>query len=280
MGNATPTIDLPHGKVRVVKPNTETGEILERVIPAKSLRPKPPKEPVAPQLDERLITMVKRDEVWGATGRSVIAMTSHREALLHYREILLPAYWAHFSNHLRRDEQRRLAREGARAVVRPVEPHWQIGDRMYVAADMEAEVVRLTKTGESFATVFKIYDYREVLLKRGVLGDDIPQTDKHGYAPELTPTEKERARLEGAYTTSPARAIDDAGAVMDEAALRRIHAEQSAANALTQTCGRVEVTKGRLLRRIAEARAKHRTSTVRHLERELGHLEAKHAATA
>jgi hypothetical protein len=276
----TPTIELPSGKVRVTTPNPETGEIIERVIPAKSLRPKPPKEPVAPQLDERLITIVKRGEVWGATGRSVVAVTAHREALLHYREILLPGYWAHFSNHLRRDEQRKLARGEGMAVVRPVAPHWEIGDRMYVAADMEAEVIKLTQNDEGYATVFKIYDYREVLLKRGVLGDDIPQTDKHGYPPELTPTEKERARLEGAYTTSPARAVNEAGAVMDEAAIRRIHADQSASNAVTQSNGRVQVTKGRLLRRIAEAKAKHRTSTVRHLERELERLEVKIAATA
>jgi len=274
----TATVDLPRTKLRCITPDPETGEIIERVIPEKSLRPQPPKEPKEPQLDERLITMVKRGDIWGATGCSVVAMATHREALLHYREVQLPEYWAFFSNHLRRDEQRKLARGESRAIVRPVEACWQIGDRVYVAADMEAEVMKLTKTGDDFATVFKIYDFREVLLKRGVLGDDIPQTDDHGYAPELTPTEKERARLEGAYTTSPARAVDEAGGVMDDDALRRIHAEQSAANAVSQSKGRVVLTKGRIQRRLAEARAKNRTSTVRYLERQLERLNTKEAA--
>ena len=275
----TPTVDLPRTKVRQRLIDQETGEIIERVIPAKSLRPQAPKEPKEPQLDERLITLVKRGDVTGPTGRSVIAMTTHREALVHYRQVQLPEYWAFFSNHLRRDEQRKLARGESRAITRPVEPCWQVGDRMYVAADMEAEVLKLTKSGDDqFATVFKIYDYREVLLKRGVLGDDVPQTDEHGYAPGLTPTEKERARLEGAYTTSAARAVDEAGAVMDETALQRIHAEQSAGNALTQSKGRVVVTRGRLKRRIAEAEAKHRKGMVRYLERQLARLDMKEAA--
>lgn len=270
----TPTIDLPKTKVRVTSPDLETGEIIERVIPAKSLRPRPPKEPKEPQLDDRLITEIQRDESTGPTGRSVIAMIDHRERLIEHRA-RVETYWAFFSNHLHRDEQRRLARLETCSILRPVQPCWQVGDRMYVAASMEAEVVEIAESPRGFGTVFLIHDHREFLLKRGVLGDDVPKTDEDGYAPGVTPREQERARLDGAYTTNHGGAVDDGGLVLDPEAARRLHPDQSADNALTQSRARVEVTTGRLKRRLAEAKAKHRTSTVRYLERQLKSLDDK-----
>lgn len=276
-GTTTPTVDLPRSKVRVTTPNPQTREIIERVIPAKSLRPRPPKEPQEPQLDDRLITVIRRGGDEGPTGRSVIAMIDHRERLLEHRA-QLEVYWQHFSNHLRRDEQLRLARLETASILRPFEPCWQPGDRMYVASHMEAEVIEVTEGPRGFGTVFLIHNHRETFLRRGVLGDDVPKTDEDGYARGLTPHEKERARLDGAYTTSRESAVDEGGLVLDPESARRLHPEQSAHNALSQGKGRVVVTKGRLQRRLAEARAKNRTSTVRYLERQLTRLEAKGAA--
>lgn len=267
MGTATPTIDLPRSKVRVTTPDKETGEIIERVIPAKDFRPKLPS---APKVDERRITLVQRGDTIGPTGRSVVYMASHRE-----REI---AYWAAFANILTPVERRALAKGDAASVLRPLPPAWEVGDRMFVAANMEAEVIEATESPRGYGTVFKVHDYRVMYLKRGVLGSGPAKSDEDGYAPVLTPTEKARASQESAYTGSASQAIDEAGAVMDEEALRRIHSEKSAADTITQGKGRVQVTEGRLLRRLAEARAKNRSSTVRHLERELGRLRAKHAA--
>src|SRR6185437_4562826 len=99
-----------------------------------------------------------------------------------------------------------------------------------------------------------------------------------GYAPGLTPREEERARLDGAYTTNHDGAIFDGGLVLDPEAARRLHPEQSAGNALTQSKGRVTLTRGRLQRRLAEAKAKNRRSTVRYLERQLQRLDDKQQA--
>jgi hypothetical protein len=260
----TPTIDLPRSKVRVIKPDKETGEIIERVIPAKDFRPKPP---AFPKLDERLITLVHRKDSQGPTGKSVIAMFAHREAVI--------AYWAYYAHILTREERREMARGKSTSVLRDLPASWKVGDRMFVAANMEAEVTEITESVRGHGAVFRVHDHREVLLKRGVLGDVIPKTDKHGYAAAVTPQQKEKAGIESAYTTSASQAIDEAGAVMDEAAFRRIHIEQSADNALTQSKGRVQVTKGRLRRRIVEAKAKHRTSTERHLQRQLDRILEK-----
>lgn len=273
----TPTVDLPKTKVRCVTPDPETGEIIERVIPARSLRPRPPKEPPEPQLDERLITIVDRGETSGPTGRSVIAMIDHRERLIEHRD-RLEVYWQHFSNHLRRDEQRKLARLETSSILRPFEPCWQPGDRMYVASHMEAEVTEVTEGPRGFGTVFLIHDHRETFLRRGVLGDDVPKTDDDGYAPGLTPHEEERARLDGAYTTAHESAVDEGGLVLDPESARRLHPEQSARNALTQSKGRVSMTKGRLERRLKEAKAKNRQGMVRYLERQLERLDMKEAA--
>lgn len=258
----TPTIDLPRTKVRVTTTNHKTGEIIERVIPAKDFRPKPPKRPV---VDERRVTLVQRGKTLGATGRSAVYMASHREAEVEF--------WVFHDHILTREERRAFLRDGDRSVLRPLAPAWKVGDRMFVAANMEAEVLEMTESARGFGTVFKVHDYRVIYLKRGVLGSLIEKTDDHGYAPVLTPEQKQKASQDSAYTGTGSQAIDDAGAVMDPEALQRIHIDQSATNAVTQSKGRVQVTKGRLLRRLAEAKAKHRTSTVRHLKRQLERLE-------
>jgi hypothetical protein len=265
----TPTIDLPRTKVRVSKLDKETGEIIERVIPAKDFRPRPPR---FPKLDDRLITMVQRQDSEGPTGRSVIAMFAHREALI--------AYWAYYAHILTRDERQQLARGKSTSILRDLPPAWEVGDRMFVAANMEAEVTEVAESVRGYGTVFRVHDYRELLLKRGVLGSDVPKTDEDGYAPELTPEEKEKARINSAFTTSSSQAVDDAGAIMDPDAYQRIHPEQDVGNTLSQSRGRVQVTKGRLLRRLEEARGKHRRSTVRHLERELKRLAEKDCKAA
>lgn len=276
-GTVTPTIDLPKSKVRVHTHNPDTGEIIERVIPAKSYRPKPPKEPAEPQLDERRITVVKRGDSYGPTGRSVVAMIDHRERLIDHKAAL-GVYWAFYSNHLRRDEQGKLARLETCSILRPVEPCWQIGDRMYIAASMEAEVLEMTESSRGFGTVFLIHNNRDHYLKRGVLGDWAPKTDGEGYAPGLTKHEEERARLDGAYTTNHDGSVDDGGIILDPDAARRLHPDKEAADALAQNKGRVELTKGRLQTRLAEAKAKNRTSTVRYLQRQLESLKKKEAA--
>jgi hypothetical protein len=253
----TPTIDLSRKRLRIIKPNRETEEIIERVIPARDFRPRPPRRPV---LDETALSMMAR-------SRAVLYMFAHREAEI--------AFWDFHDHILTRDERRAFLHDGDRSVLRPLPPAWEVGDRMYIASNMEAEVIEITESPRGYGTVFKVHDYRVMYLKRGVLGSGVPKTDKDGYAPVLSPEQKRQAAQESAYTGSASQSIADAGAVMDDDALQRIHIDQSASNALAQSKGRVQVTKGRLMRRIAEARAKHRTSTERHLQRQLDRLTAR-----
>lgn len=260
--STTPTIDLPKSKVRVVKPNPETGEIIERVIPAKDFRPKLPS---LPRIDDRRITVIERQTdngtTSGATGRSVAYMTAIRELELEY--------WEAHGHILTRAERRQLADAESTSILRPIPPVWSVGDRFYVASSMEAEVAELTESARGYGTVFRVHDHRVRYLRRGVIGPAASKTDEHGFAPTVTPDEEVKTRLESAYTTSPSQSIDEAGGIMDEDAYQRIHSEQSATTALTGSKKRVSLTESRLLERLAEAQAKHRTSTVRYLERQL-----------
>lgn len=269
MTTTTPTIDLPRSKVRVTIPDKETGEIIERVIPASSFRPRPPKHPGAIDFDR--VDWVSRGGTEGVTGRSCVYVLAHREAE--------QDYWAFFSNHLNRDEQRHLAKDDdSNSILRPFPPLWEAGDRMYVAKDMEAEVIDVTESVRGYGTVFKVHDHRVLYLKAGVLGGSgVPQVDEHGYPVEATADEKEKARIESAYTGSASQAVNDSGGVMTDDEYARIHGEQPAANAEKQKAGRVKLTKTRLRRRLKDAEANHRRSTVRYLRRQLEILEAKEA---
>lgn len=272
MSTTTPTLDLPKTKVRHITVDQETGEIVERVVPARDFRPKLPSPP---KLDPRRVEMVVRSTSYGPveapTGRAVVYLIDHRE-----QEI---EYWEAHRVTLTRGERRQLVAGDSTSVLRPIPPDWKPGDRFYLATDMEAEVLELTDSARGHGTVFKIHDHRLRYLKRGVLGSDVRKTDQHGFAPELTPAEIAKAHQESAYTTVPSKAVDEAGAIMEEDVYQRIHGEQSATNAVVQSKGRVSVTEGRLLKRLAEAQAKHRTSTVRHLERQLESFWRKQGKT-
>jgi hypothetical protein len=266
MSTTTPTIDLPRSKVRVIKPNKETGEIIERVIPAKSLRPRPPKHPG--EIDFRRVDWVAREGGEGVTGRSVVYVLSHREAE--------QDYWEFFAHHLNRDEQRHLAKDDdSNSILRPFPPAWKPGDRMYIAKDMEAEVVEVTESVRGYGTVFKVHDHRVLYMKRGVIGGGgKPQVDEHGYPIVLTASEEEKARIESAYTGSASQSVDEGGGVMTDKEYQRIHSEQSASNAVRQRTGKVSKTKGGLRKRLAEAEAKNQRSTVIYLRRQLAALES------
>lgn len=267
-GTATPTIDLPKTKVRVTKIDKETGEIIERVVPHRDFRPPLPSKP---KIDERRITIIERTidggRAVGPTGRSVVYMADIRELEIEY--------WEAHRVTLTRDERRLLSRGEGTSTLRPIRPDWQPGDRFFIVTDMEAEVLEVTKSVRGYGTIFRVHDHRLRYLKRGVIGTDVPVTDAHGFAPELTAAEIEKAHQESAYTTAPSKAIDEAGAIMDEEVYQRIHGEQSATNALVQSKARVKVTEERLLQSLSEAQAKHRRSTARRLERQLESLWRK-----
>lgn len=236
----------------------ETKQIIEEVIPAKDFRPQPPK---LPELDKRKITLVQRGKTLGPTGRSVVHMATYREALVDF--------WSFHAHILARDERSALLRASTRSVLRPIEPDWEIGDRMYVASNVEAEVVEMTESERGFGTVFRIHDYRVLYLRRGVIGSGTTKTDEHGFAQKLDPNVERQAAIDSAYTTVPSQAVDEAGAVMDSHAYERIHADRSARRGLTQSKRRAKLSLRQLEERLRDAKAKHQSATVKVLERKV-----------
>jgi len=236
----------------------ETREIIEEVIPAKDFRPQPPE---LPKIDPTMITLVKRGTVSAPTGRSVVYMSSHREAVI--------AYWEFHAHILSRKERSALLNNDAHSVLRPIPPEWEPGDRMYLASNMEAEVVEVTESDRGHGTVFRIHDYRVMYLRRGVLGHDTPKTDEDGYALALDPDVERQAARDSAYTTVASQAVDEAGAVMEGHAYERIHGDRGAGRALTQSKRRVRLSIDGIEKRLREAKAKGQKATVKVLERKL-----------
>jgi hypothetical protein len=240
----------------LVDPKTKA--IIEEVVPAKDFRPQPPKHPV---LDDSKITLVQRGRVLAPTGRSVIAMTSYREAVVDF--------WAFHAHILTRDERATLLRSGGCSVLRPIEPEWKIGARMYLASDIEAEVVEVSESSRGFGTVFRIRDYRMMYLRRGVIGTNTPKTDKEGFAAPLDLGRERQAAIDSAYTRVPGQAVDDSGAVMEPHAYEQIYGDRSSRRALTQSKRRRKLSTGQLEARLRDAEAKNQAATVKVLKRKL-----------
>ncbi len=252
--------------ITVTRVDPETGELQgePEKVPADHFKPKLPK---APKLDESRLTLVQRGTAIGPTGPSVIYMTSHREKEL--------AYWEAHASCLTREERRDIANGRTTSVLRPIPPAWSKGDCVDVADKIEATVVEMEFTHRGHRSVFCVLDCRPWYLKQTVGGGSRPKVDEYGYPAELNDGEKERARVDGAYTRSASLAVPDSGDVMDDKLTARLHAEQSMSNALKQWKGRARTSKIRLEHRLLDARNKNRRSTVRYLERQLDKIEEK-----
>lgn len=245
-------------KIRVVRTDPKTGEVLgERRVGRDHFKPKP--LPRLPKVDERKVTVIERGgHVAGPTGRTVVYMIGIRE-----REL---AYWFAYGQRLTRDERSRLA-NGETSILRPIAPDWKRGDKLTIATDLTAEVTSKGWTHRGYRTAFKITDLRPFLLRQTPSANRPPAVDEHGDPLPPTAGEIYDARIDGAYTTSAAQAVPDAGAAMDDRLHRRLHAEASMANAMKQTKLSGMEKKLRLEERLAEARRKNWTGTVRYLER-------------
>jgi hypothetical protein len=250
--------------ITIKRPDPETGEVIEEQVSADRFKPKLPR---LPNVDESRITLIKHGNVIGPTGRSVIYMIDHREAEI--------AYWEAYATSLTREERTQLAGGQATSVLRPIPASWRKGDRVDIASNVEAEVFETEETLKGHRTIFRIVDFRPLLPKRIVGGSSKPRTDDQGYATEVTKKEEERARVDGAYTTSRALAVSDTEDELDDKLHQRLHAEASMANAMKGAKRRVRVSKLQLEQRLADARKKHRRSTVRYLERQIASMEDK-----
>jgi hypothetical protein len=272
-----------NGKVRVTQPNAETGEILVRgSVPVAEFR----NDGQAPQRPERL--PAEPQPPVGTVGWVRVKwsdyLLSRRDFKAAIRRGALPpeefdraeeAYWAYFAHKLTREERRDLVNGSIVAIIRPVEPVWEKGEVLELNGKQSARVEAITRVLKGWRTEVVIEDFRTFYMKHIVGGSSKPRTDGHGFAAEPTDDEKERARLDGAYVQTEAQAVPEGGEVLEDKLHRRLHQEQSMRNALTQSKGRVRVSRFLLEERLNEARKKHRTSTVRHLERQLENLSRK-----
>lgn len=277
MSTTTPTIDLPRSKVRHRTVDGETGEIIERVVPATEFReeaqvPDPPAYPTKPKPPT------------GSVGWIAVQWSAYEEAKEEFEEakkqykVEAKNYWDHFAEKLTRKERRDLARTEIVAIIRPFEPAWQRGDRLPITDKMTAVVHSVTEIEDGYRTEVVVEDFRSFYLKPIVGGSSKPKSDERGYGIPVDAGTEEQARLDGAYTQ--AGDAFNAGDVLEDKLYNRIHAQAQIGNALAQSRGRVKVSRFRLETRLNEARKAHRRSTVRHLERQLESLAEKEGKPA
>lgn len=260
-------------EVRVLRPDPQTGELIEEVVTAATFRPRPPRRP--------RMRASRRMSGPGAAGVLWLTVYEHRE-----KELL---YWLAYRHRLTPQERAAIV-DGATSVIRPIDQEWVPGEVLDVAHNVTAEVIETTwlkrRLGGpfdrdlQFRTSLRVRDRRPLLLRRGVIGSGTQPVDTIGAPLPPTMAELEQARIDSAYTSSPSRAIDDAGEEIDDSLHRRLHAHQPAANARRQ--GRLTRAQKieRLERRIGEANEKFERKKVRMLERQLEGLKNPHRKAA
>jgi hypothetical protein len=135
------------------------------------------------------------------------------------------AFWDRHDKVLTREEKRRLAKGEAGLIARPVEPGWQVGERLQVARNLTIEVTGVRWSREHYLTTFSVQDFRPLFVRRAVPVFDPPALDEHGEP--LPPNEKAiaEARLDGNYTRDAARGVRGAGEAVDLETQERISAE-------------------------------------------------------
>lgn len=269
-------------KLKVTRPNDD-GEILVRgAVPGREFRdggdaPARP-EPLGPEPLEPVGTVGWVCAKW---PDYLLARRAHKLAI---RRGALPPeefdqaetdYWAYYAHRLTREERTGLANGRLVAIVRPVEPVWEKGDLLEITGKQSARVGAITRTLKGWRTEIVIQDFRTFYMKRTVGGSSQPKTDEQGYAADPTEGEIERARFDGAYTQTEDQAVPEGGEVLEDKLHRRLHAEASMEKAMGQAKKRKQATEAQLEAALAEARAKHRKSTARHLERRLASLRGK-----
>jgi hypothetical protein len=278
--------DVPgdKGKLRVTRP-TETGEIVVRgAVSVREYR----QDGQAPNRPKRLPS--EPLEPVGSRGWICAKWFDYRLALHEYKRAIRQGalagvefdraeeeYWAYFARRLTRLERSDLVNGRAVAIVRPVEPEWQRGDMLPLAAKQSVRVDGVTRTLKGWRTEFGIQDFRSFFMKSTVGGSSQPQTDDDGYAAEPTDGEIERARFDGAYTQTEAQAVPEGGEVLEDKLHRRLHQEAAMKTAMARSRGRVRVSRQHLEERLNDARKKHQRATVRVLERKLQAAKSREA---
>jgi hypothetical protein len=230
--------------VRVVRPDPKTGELIEEIRPANSFGVQLPSKPTKPDPD-----------AWRN-------------------------FWGAHSECLSREERRKIARGLSQASLRPLEfkPAWQKGDVLEVASGLSAEVMSLSWSRDGYVTLFRLVDHRPLLMAQTMGGAGVPWVDENGYPVTYSESVKEAARIDGAYTRSTSQGVADAGEVLDESVLKRLHADTAIGSARKRKRKRVHVDLDRAETRLEEAKAKHWATG--HIERQIAKLKARRTKEA
>lgn len=229
--------------VLVRRPEPATGELVEETRPANSFGVQLPSKPTTPD------PYAWRD------------------------------FWGAHSEFLTREERRKLAKGRTQAALRPLEfkPAWQKGDVLDVASHLQAEVLKIDWSRDGYITHFRLIDHRPLLMAQTMGGAGTPWVDEHGYPVQYSESVKEASRIDGAYTRSISQGVADAGEVLDEAVLKRLHADTAIGSARKRRRNRVHVDLGRLETRLEEAKVKHWSTG--HIERQIAKLKARKSKT-
>jgi hypothetical protein len=155
-----------------------------------------------------------------------MASLRSRAVLLHIAERETEArYWSRHERTLTREERRRLGRGELGLVKRPVEPGWEVGDRLEVARNLSIEVQAIRWSHDSYLTTFSVRDFRPLFVRRAVPVFDPPALDEHGEPLPPSARAIADARVDGNYTRDASRGVDGAGEAVDLETQERISAE-------------------------------------------------------
>lgn len=194
------------------------------------------------------------------SGRDVLRHIAEKEAIIEL--------WAPHAKTLSPEERQWIAAGYYGVIERPIEPEWQAGDWLEVASNLRIKVTGKTWHRNTYRTTFDVQDFRPRLPRRTPPVFELGEKDEHGIPKAPTRAAIAEATLSGNYTASHALAVPDIGEepTPREMQADRLKREVSIKDAYGQGLNRRRQDLVRYERRLIDARAKGRQSTVRILE--------------
>lgn len=125
-------------------------------------------------------------------------------------------FWEEHELRLTAEERSHLAHGGGGPVVRPVEPGWAKEDRLDVASNLWADVLRIEWCAGGYRTFLKLVDFRPRLPRRTTPHFEAPELGVDGKPIDPTPGAIAEATQDGNYTQAHSLAVPGIDEEVDE----------------------------------------------------------------
>lgn len=127
------------------------------------------------------------------------------------------ALWTRHSDRLTQEEKRAVADGEMPVIVRPLEPHWKVGDWLKVVENLDLRVTLVTWMQRGFyRTEYVARDFRPAFMRRvPPVTTEEPAFDIYGDPIEATSQAIEAARADGSYSRSYGLAVPDSAEEID-----------------------------------------------------------------